>query len=970
MNKVILLVFFVFSLSGMAGDISPALFVPEDPDSKDSKREALRITAFSAEVVINGHLAGTELTLTFQNSSKKDLEGTFYFPLPENSTITGYALDINGKMVDGVAVEKERGRQVFESIKKQMIDPGLLEWENGNCFKTRIYPILAKKSRTITVKYITELQENRYTLPLGFKGKIQEFKLLISVIRANVFPKVLSETFKDLKFVEMDSNSVAKFAAKDFLPDKDITIIVPRNSKDSVIVEQASNKKLYFCINTSPIILDAVQEVVPEKITIFWDASGSRAETKHYAEYQLLKDYFAKYAEKEIDVEVYLLRNVLEEPVGFNIKNEKGAKKLIDFLKAVDYDGGTQLGALQNQGKTPSFYLLFSDGISTLGKEQIGNLKAPLYMFSSGQKVNDLRMKKLAAETGGGYCNLLTEKNPLKNIGRPSFNFISTEFDSTEFSNVTPDIPEQLSDRSFVLTGEMLQYSGKIKVNFGIGKKIILTKEFSVSANSAENASLLYKYQALQKLDQLMIFPDLNISKIVKLGKKYGLVTPGTSLIVLESLHQYIQYRVPPPKSLKAMRDEYFARTNRRYKKNTRKTKELISSVVYNWTKRVMWWNTEFKYRPDFKYKSFRYRYNDDYSDDEGGFDTEATFGEMGGGEMEEGDAAGGSYGMSKAKPVRNKDVDDISDNAPKIVIKLSESEQPYLKEIREAPAEQRFNVYMQKRKSYENSPAFFLACAELFAKAGERKRAVQIISNLAELRLNDTLLLRVLACKLSHLGELDTAVEILQQAMRIAPETPGLYLDLGGIFAKLADSEKSPAKKKEYYEKAVSLFYKLITSEWVDRDTAALAVMEINHLMPESEKAGVKDFKLPAALLKMLDADLRIVITPFTNMTRMNFIITEPSGEKANIYHPLTLTGGFISGGYCAEEYFVRKAMKGRYKISIDLNSIPSLGILGAVFVQVDIYSNYGRKKQKRETKFIVLRGKVNDIVIGSIDF
>ena len=64
--------------------------------------------------------------------------------LPEGSTISGYALDIQGKMIDGVAVEKDKGRQVFEKIVRQGIDPGLIEWTKGNNFKTRVFPIPAK----------------------------------------------------------------------------------------------------------------------------------------------------------------------------------------------------------------------------------------------------------------------------------------------------------------------------------------------------------------------------------------------------------------------------------------------------------------------------------------------------------------------------------------------------------------------------------------------------------------------------------------------------------------------------------------------------------------------------------------------------------------------------------------------------------------------------------------------------------
>ena len=82
--------------------------------------------------------------MTFANPTDRVMEGDLYFPLPQGSTVSGYALDIEGKMVDGVAVEKHKGRQVFEQIVRQGIDPGLIEWTKGNNFKTRVFPIPAK----------------------------------------------------------------------------------------------------------------------------------------------------------------------------------------------------------------------------------------------------------------------------------------------------------------------------------------------------------------------------------------------------------------------------------------------------------------------------------------------------------------------------------------------------------------------------------------------------------------------------------------------------------------------------------------------------------------------------------------------------------------------------------------------------------------------------------------------------------
>jgi hypothetical protein len=36
--------------------------------------------------------------------------GDLYFPLPDGATVSSYVLDVNGVMVDGVAVENERVR--------------------------------------------------------------------------------------------------------------------------------------------------------------------------------------------------------------------------------------------------------------------------------------------------------------------------------------------------------------------------------------------------------------------------------------------------------------------------------------------------------------------------------------------------------------------------------------------------------------------------------------------------------------------------------------------------------------------------------------------------------------------------------------------------------------------------------------------------------------------------------------------
>ena len=71
--------------------------------------------------------------------------------------IKSIIFDINGVLIESVAVAKEKARVVYEKIVRQNIDPGLIEWTQGNNFKTRVFPIPAQGSRTIKVSYVSPL---------------------------------------------------------------------------------------------------------------------------------------------------------------------------------------------------------------------------------------------------------------------------------------------------------------------------------------------------------------------------------------------------------------------------------------------------------------------------------------------------------------------------------------------------------------------------------------------------------------------------------------------------------------------------------------------------------------------------------------------------------------------------------------------------------------------------------------------
>src|SRR5687768_13563764 len=51
--------------------------------------QELQLISESARVDINGGVARTRLTQTFQNTTNNRIEGTYVFPLPEGAAVTG-----------------------------------------------------------------------------------------------------------------------------------------------------------------------------------------------------------------------------------------------------------------------------------------------------------------------------------------------------------------------------------------------------------------------------------------------------------------------------------------------------------------------------------------------------------------------------------------------------------------------------------------------------------------------------------------------------------------------------------------------------------------------------------------------------------------------------------------------------------------------------------------------------------------
>ncbi len=597
-----------------AQTVPPALMVKQNGVSTP-----LGLAVVRTEVRIFGSVAETTTTMTFANPTARVLEGDLYFPLSEGATISGYALDINGVMVDGVAVEKNETRQVYEAVVRQGIDPGLVQWTAGNNFQTRVFPIPPHGSRTVRVQYVTELTGGKeapaYHLPLKFNDKIGQFSLRVEVVKSSAPPQVTKGELTNFAFEKWRDSYVAETKQENWSPVEDLVIALPKTDGPQVLVEKADDGQTYFAIQDYPVQTEAQIDqfrAVPKRVVVFWDASGSRA-GDHKREIAVLRGYldaaFFNHAidkPEHIDVDLVFLRNAISKPAHLRVFSNDNQSELTAELEKVQYDGGTQLGAIAPVpgAEKPDFYMLFTDGISNFGSEEPARLDAPLYIFSADPGANHAFLHALAESNGGRYFNLANWKDAdiFAQAGRPARSFLSAKIEGGDAADLYPQRPLPLAGR-FTLVGRLTGDAATVTADYGLAGGKPEPQTFKLSRSDAASGSLLQRLWAGKKLAELMIHQKQNQREITALGKKFGLVTPYTSLLVLDSLEQYVRYDIAPPKSLPAMREEYMRRIDTIEHQKQKEKTDKVEQVVHMWQNRVNWWTAEYKYPKDFKYK-------------------------------------------------------------------------------------------------------------------------------------------------------------------------------------------------------------------------------------------------------------------------------------------------------------------------------------------------------------------------------
>ena len=973
---------------GLSVAMAQKTIIPEVKVVSEDNVHPMQLQDLSVDILVVGQTAVTTMEMTFYNPNNRVMEGEFEFPLAEGQQVSRFALDIDGKLREGVVVDKSLGRKAFEDIVRRGVDPGLLEKTEGNNFRARVYPMPRKGSRRILIAFEQELSQKNgqdfYFLPIANAAKLKKFKIRTEVVSR--FVKADIQNSLQLDFTQSRNSYLSEVEKTNFTLNKNIALLFPKIDKPQLLTASQGDKSyLYGNIALEKQELRAKE--APKTLGILWDVSSSSEKRDFAKEYMLLDSYFKEV--KNIKVVLTTFHIYASKPISFEIK-EGNWQALKDHLDKLTYDGATDGNAMTFPAGADE-YFLFSNGIFNFGKEafQINNLvkrlHAPVCVITSELVANMDRLQYLAGATGGSFINLSSQEllDAVKALRYQSFQLLGYKVKS---GNVTDLYPQKgvLVGENFTFSGELNSDEATLVVSLGYSGKVVVEKEVTFSKNNSASAGefdLLRRIWAEKKIAQLQR-EGAQVKEIDAVGRQYGIVTEGNSLIVLETVADYVRYQITPPEELQR---EYYQRLNKEKQDKEKAKKEHLDHIVKLSEEQSKWWNTSFPITGTKPKKETTV--------------TAELQGRVAGISVQR-DAVGiravasanseqlsevsaSAYSRSSRKERRqNKkaaketaqvlndeeesEAEDRSGelaNTSKIALNEYNPDTPYLKVMEYADPAKAVETYYKLKKEYGQTPSFYVDVADYFFKKGDAEQAILVVSNLAELSLEDAQLLRVLAYKLSAYKAYPEAVSISRKVVAIREEEPQSYRDLGLALAQAGE-----------YQQAIETLYKVVERPWDQRfrDVQLIAMNEINNIV--NTQKGLRTSFIDKRLLKKEPVDIRVVLTWDTDNSDMDLWVTDPEDEKCYYGHRQTYLGGIISqdvtGGYGPEEFMLKKAPKGTYKIAVNYYGNRSQKQLFPVSLRITFFTHYGTPQEKKQETTVRLSNQREVIEVGSFEF
>ncbi len=569
----ILIVLIGTSLALADGVMIPVLPRPIPPHMPPDAY--MNVKYHKVTVEINDPVALTKIDQVFANPYNWELEANYIFPIPEDAAISRFTAWLNGRQMEAELLDADQARRIYEDIVRRRKDPALLEYAGRGMYKIRVYPIPARGEVRVQLEYEQTLKSDKgtveYSYPLNTEkysgANLEECTVDINVKSFDKIGAVYCPTHNTASERKGDKEFNLSYSEKNVKPDKDLIIYFTRQESDFgfhlLSYKEPGDNSGYFLGILSPPLKNNRSEV-PKNIIFILDSSGSMRGEKFEQAQAALKYVLQglntgdRFNIIDYDDVVNPFKQNLVDATAANIT------EALAFSANVQADGGTNIyDALSaacgmiSHSDAPTYMLFLTDGRPTVGNRDIDSIvkntttlnesRARLFVFGVGFDVNAHLLDRLAQDNGGLSEYVLPEEDIEVKVSRlaskisfPALTDLQLIFGSARSFHLYPNpLPDLFYGSEIIITGRFEGDGGDQAIVKGkiAGKDI--TYEFPVDFKSGTRnddfIALLWANRRIANLTQEMRLhgtSDELMTEVVKLSKKFGIITEYTSFLV------------------------------------------------------------------------------------------------------------------------------------------------------------------------------------------------------------------------------------------------------------------------------------------------------------------------------------------------------------------------------------------------------------------------------------------------------
>ena len=393
-------------------------------------RAGLPVESITFETTIEGQVATTHVTQIFRNETRQVLEGVYFFPLPDDASISEFAIWDGERRLEGEVRPRDEARRIYEDIVRRVRDPGLLEYAGQNLFQARIFPIPARGTKKLELTYTQVLRaENgtvgfRYPLGIGRNAApIERLSGRVALRSDGGLRTIYSPSHEVDVRRESDRRATVSFEHDARRERRDFQLFYALSDRDvgmSLFTYREPGKDGYFLLLLSPDD-DAARREYPAKDVVFvLDVSGSMDEEGKMEKARRALTYGVRGLNPadRFNIIAFSGETRLMES-GLIAADERGRRRGVEFVEGLDARGGTNINdalveamaQFPRQGTRPRLLVFLTDGLPTVGEQDVDRIVANvararrdglrLFTFGVGYDVNTRLLDRVAAENGG-----------------------------------------------------------------------------------------------------------------------------------------------------------------------------------------------------------------------------------------------------------------------------------------------------------------------------------------------------------------------------------------------------------------------------------------------------------------------------------------------------------------------------------------------------------------------------------------